>query len=77
MKKTALILMSILAFLPVFGLSPEAPSKSMDDILFESLRGHASFNAVLIVVFIILGGVLFYLWNLDRKVSKMLKEVEK
>lgn len=72
MKKALLILLSILWLFPVFG-----QSKSMDEQLFEGLHGHASFNAVFVVLFIILGGVLFYLWNLDRKVNRMLKEIKK
>jgi CcmD family protein len=73
MKKSALIIFCLLAMLPVFGQQ----TKSLDEKLFEQLHGHASFNAVFVVVLIILGGVLFYLWNLDRKVNKLLKEVKK
>ncbi len=72
-KKATLVLTSILAVLPMFAQN----SKSLDDKLFEGLAGHASFNAVFAVLSIILGGVLFYLWNLDRKVNKLLKEVKK
>jgi len=72
-KKPALILFSLLLMLPVFGQQ----TKSLDEQLFEGLHGHASFNAVFVILLIILLGVLFYLWNLDRKVNRMLKEIKK
>ena len=72
MKKAALIIFTILlSTVSVFAQG------SMDEKLFEKLHGHASFNVVFAVLFVILLGVLFYLWNLDRKVNKLLKEVKK
>lgn len=73
MKKFALVLLSLLVMLPVFGQQ----SKSLDEQLFEGLHGHASFNVVFAVLLVILLGVLFYIWQIDRKVNKLLKEVKK
>lgn len=52
-------------------------AQSADDKMFESLHGHASFNVVFAVLLIILLGVLFYIWRLDRKVNKMMEEIKK
>ncbi len=51
--------------------------QSADDKLFETLHGHGSFNVVFAVLIIILGGVLIAIWRLDRKVSKLEKEIKK
>lgn len=75
--KKLFLLFSLLAILPVWGQNPQAASKSMDQTLFESLHGHASFNAVFVVLFVILLGILFSLWRLDRKVNQLMKEVKK
>jgi hypothetical protein len=77
MKNTAFLIVCLLATLPVWGQSSESSSKSMDQTLFESFHGHASFNAVFVVLFVILLGILFSLWRLDRKVNKLMKEVKK
>jgi CcmD family protein len=71
MKKTALL---TLLFLAANLLS--AQGKSVDQQLFESLHGHASFNAVFVVLAIILVGLLFFLWRTDRKVAKLEKEIQ-
>lgn len=57
--------------------APVLAQQSVDDKLFESLHGHGSFNVVFAVLAIILSGVLFALWRLDRKVSKLEKEIKK
>lgn len=74
MKKSALVTLAmILASVSVYAQD----TKSLDEKLFESLHGHASFNAVIVVLFVILLGVLFSLWRLDRKVNQLMKEVKK
>ncbi|MFM2017616.1 MAG: CcmD family protein [Bacteroidota bacterium] len=71
MKQIAqFILMIVLA-------GPLAAQQSVDDKLYESLHGHASFHAVFTVLFIILGGILFYLFRLDRKVTRLEKDLKK
>lgn len=67
---------AILSILIVTLASP-AFAQSTDDKMFETLHGHASFNVVFAVLLIILLGVLFYIWRLDRKVNKLLEEVKK
>lgn len=64
----------ILAFLSA--VSPVS-AQSADDKMFETLHGHGSFNVVFAVLLIILLGVLFYLWRLDRKVNKLMEEIKK
>lgn len=74
MKKAALLTFAmILAAVPVFAQE----TKSLDETLFEAMHGHASFNAVFVVLLIILLGILFSLWRLDSKVNKLMKEVKK
>jgi hypothetical protein len=57
-------------------LTVSAQAGSVDEKLFESLHGHASFNVVLTVIGIILAGLFITLWRLDRKVSKLEKEFQ-
>lgn len=71
MKAIALFVLFTIVAMPAFA------QQSTDDKLFESLHGHGSFNVVFAVLTIILSGVLFGLWRLDRKVSKMEKEIKK
>ena len=52
-------------------------AQSADDKMFETLHGHGSFNVVFAVLLIILLGVLLYIWRLDRKVDKLMKEIKK
>lgn len=74
MKKSALITLAMmLSSVSVFAQQPA----SLDETLFQELHGHASFNAVFVVLLVILLGVLFSLVRLDRKVNKLLKEVKK
>lgn len=73
MKKATLLLLCIFGMLPVFGQAP----KNLDEKLFEELHGHGSFNVVFVVLLIILLGVLFSIWRLDRKVNKLMNEIKK
>ena len=67
----------VFAFLLVLFVVPATAQQSMDDKLFETLHGHGSFNVVFAVLMIILLGVLLAIWRLDRKVSKLEKEIKK
>ena len=49
---------------------------SVDETIYTELRGHASFNTVFIVVAIILTGLLITLLRIERKVSKLEKEMK-
>jgi len=71
MKKAALFILFVMISIPQFA------QQSVDDKLFEALHGHGSFNVVFVILGIILCGVLLALWRLDRKVSKLEKEINK
>jgi uncharacterized integral membrane protein len=71
MKKAALLALFLILSVPQFA------QQSIDDKLFEALHGHGSFNVVFVILGIILCGVLLALWRLDRKVSKLEKEIKK
>jgi hypothetical protein len=49
---------------------------SMDEKIFTQLRGHASFNVVFIVIAIIFIGLIATLIRIDRKVSRLEKEMK-
>lgn len=70
MKTFLSLLFLLLATIP--GVAGEADSE-----LFETLHGHASFNVVFAVLLIILLGVLFSIWRLDRKVNKLMDNMKK
>jgi predicted membrane channel-forming protein YqfA (hemolysin III family) len=73
-KKSALFLFAMIW--SVVAVSAQGTT-GLDQELFEELHGHASFNVVFAVLLVILLGCLFYLWRLDRKVNKLLKEAKK
>jgi CcmD family protein len=47
----------------------------MDEEIFKTLRGNASMNVVIVVAMLILAGIFFYLFRLDRKLNKLEEEV--
>ncbi len=49
---------------------------SLDEKIFTQLRGHASFNAVFIIIAVIFTGLIFALIRIDRKVSRLEKEMK-
>ena len=49
---------------------------SLDEKIFTELRGHASFNVVFIVIAIIFTGLIITLIRIDRKVSRLEKEMK-
>ncbi|MCX6312356.1 MAG: hypothetical protein NT084_12060 [Bacteroidetes bacterium] len=53
------------------------PNNSMDEKLFEGLHGHASLNVVVAIIGIILLGLFITLFRLERKVSKLEKQINK
>ncbi|MDQ3108436.1 MAG: CcmD family protein [Bacteroidota bacterium] len=53
-----------------------AQNGSLDENIFTELRGHASFNVVFIVIAIIFIGLIATLVRIDRKVSRIEKEMK-
>ena len=49
--------------------------QTLDEKLFQSLHGHASLNAVIVVAAIIVIGLFITLWRIDRKVAKLENEM--
>ena len=49
---------------------------SLDEKIFTQLRGHASFNAVFIIIAVIFTGLIIALIRIDRKVSRLEKEMK-
>ncbi|HTL81482.1 MAG TPA: hypothetical protein VL651_07250 [Bacteroidia bacterium] len=73
MKKFLSLLLII-----VFASSLNAqPAQTLDEKLFQSLHGHASLNAVIVVMSIILAGIFITLWRIERKVSRLEKDIQK
>jgi hypothetical protein len=64
-----------LAFLLLSSTLMQAQS-SLDEKIFTELRGHASFNVVFIVIAIIFIGLIATLIRIDRKVSRLEKEMK-
>ncbi|CAN5238216.1 hypothetical protein BH09BAC5_BH09BAC5_28950 [soil metagenome] len=53
-----------------------ANENSLDEKIFTELRGHASFNVVFIVIAVIFSGLIITLVRIDRKVSRLEKEMK-
>lgn len=49
---------------------------SLDEKIFTQLRGHASFNVVFTIIAIIFIGLIITLIRIDRKVSRLEKEMK-
>jgi hypothetical protein len=49
---------------------------SLDEKIFTQLRGHASFNVVFIIIAVIFIGLIITLIRIDRKVSRLEKEMK-
>lgn len=71
MRKTKPVFLILFLLLSLAGNA----QNNFDQKLFESLHGHASFNVVFTIVGIILAGLLIFLWRIDRKVSRLEKEM--
>jgi hypothetical protein len=67
------------ALLFLFAALPAAAhdQHTLDQQAFQSLRGHGTFNAVFVVILVILAGLFIFLWRLDRKVSKLEKDIKR
>lgn len=52
-------------------------NSSIDEKLFQGLHGHASLNVVFAIIAIILLGLFITLFRMDRKISKLEKEIKK
>lgn len=50
---------------------------SGDQKIVAALQDNASFNVVFAVLLVILLGIIYYLFRLDRKVTKMENEIKK
>ncbi len=70
MKKLALLVILLISF-----TGTAFSQSSMDEEIFKTLRGNASMNVVIVVAMLILAGIFFYLFRLDRKLSKLEQEV--
>ncbi|HEU4718089.1 MAG TPA: CcmD family protein [Bacteroidia bacterium] len=66
------------AFAVLLSLAAAAqPNKpGIDEELFRSLHGNGSMNVVLTVIGIILAGLFLTLFRMDRKLSKLEKEIK-
>jgi len=63
-----------LALLTIFGISLAA--KAANSVAQDAMRGNAKFNVVAVVLGIIFAGIAFFLFRLDKKVSKLEKDKE-
>lgn len=70
MKKLALLVIILISY-----TGSAFSQSSMDEEIFKTLRGNASMNVVIVVAMLILAGIFFYLFRLDRKLSKLEQEV--
>ena len=59
-----------------FSVEMNAQNNSMDQELYQDLHGHGSMNTVFTVIAIILLGLFITLWRIDKKVSKLDKEIK-
>lgn len=64
------------AALLLFSSTAVNAQNSLDEKIYTELRGHASFNAVFIIIAIILIGLIITLVRIDRKVSRLEKEMK-
>ncbi len=69
------ILLSI-AFLFSSSALMAGTESSLDEKIYTELLGHASFNVVFIVIAVIFCGLIITLVRIDRKVSKLEKEMK-
>jgi hypothetical protein len=56
-------------------LSMHAQNNSLDQELYQDLHGHGSMNVVFTIIVIILLGLFITLWRIDKKVSRLEKEI--
>jgi CcmD family protein len=70
MKKLALLVVILMSF-----VGSAFSQSSMDEEIFKTIRGNASMNVVIVVAMLILAGIFFYLFRLDRKLNKLEQEV--
>jgi hypothetical protein len=74
---TVLLALSVIANIAIFLIkSSDNGAASLDEKIFAQLRGHASFNAVFIIIAIIFIGLIITLIRIDRKVSRLEKEMK-
>ena len=74
---TVLLALSVIANIAVFLIKgSDNGATSLDEKIFTQLRGHASFNVVFVIVAIIFIGLIITLIRIDRKVSRLEKELK-
>jgi hypothetical protein len=74
-NKLSLFFISLALFL-LSSASLKAQNGSLDEKIFTQLRGHASFNVVFVVIATIFIGLIITLIRIDRKVSRLEKEMK-
>ncbi len=70
MKRLYFFLIIILTFTTNTLTAQTAPTSTLD-----VMRSSGKIYVVVAVVLVILSGLFFYVWRLDRKISKMEKDV--
>jgi hypothetical protein len=63
------------ALFAVILLPAQVTEKTLDQKIATSLHENGSMNVVFVVVAVILAGLFIGLWRLDRKVTKLEKEM--
>jgi ATP/ADP translocase len=76
MKNMLTRLFTSLALFLLSSTVMQAQNNSLDEKIFTELRGHASFNVVFTVIAIIFIGLIITLIRIDRKVSRLEKEMK-
>ena len=59
------------------GENASSSTNNISDAAKDMLRGNAKFNVVATVLVLIFIGIIFYLIRLDRKMSKLEKQINK
>lgn len=72
-KLTKILVSMLVALMTSFSMS--AQNNSLDQELYQDLHGHGSMNVVFAVIGIILIGLFITLWRIDRKVSRLEKDL--
>lgn len=74
--RIATLLIIVIGFVSLY-FQIAATGKSVDGAMADTLRERGSMNVVLMVVGIILIGLFVALWQIERKVSRLEKEINK
>ena len=63
---------ALLMALPI--LSIKAQTQANDSIMADTMRGNGKIYVVIAIILVILSGLLFYVYSLDKKISKLEKK---